>query len=146
LEMPLFRADLHSKKYSEVISKHFIRGRFVNKISVASVSPAFSILLRSTVQSFLEAVRTRNLKVFEQFFNKNLKFTAVLPGAKLFDDVQSFMDSQLPWFRSNTGTFDFTLDRTEVSHELGAAFLRAEYKNVDSENKPFALEIYISLI
>ena len=95
---------------------------------------------------FLAAVRERDLGTFEQFFREDLEFAAILPGGKIINDVPTFMASQKPWFNGNTGSFDFSIQRTEVSADLGSAHVMADYRNVDASGKPFELEIYISFV
>lgn len=101
---------------------------------------------RAMAQAFLDAVKARDWNSFERYFNRDLAFCAVLPGAKVYKDVPSFLESQLTWFRGTTGSFDFLIERAEVSGDLGAAFARVEYKDVDPQNKPFAFEIFISFL
>ena len=79
-------------------------------------------------------------------FAADLEFSAILPGGKIFRDVPSFLESQLPWFHGSAGSFEFTLERSEVSGDLGAVISKVEYRDVDAHGKPFALEISISFI
>ena len=100
----------------------------------------------AAVQAFLGAVKNRDFQAFERYFRTDLEFKAVLPGGKIFDDVPSFMASQMNWFNGKSGSFDFKVERTEVASDLGAAFAKVSYKDNDVKGNPFALEIYISFL
>ncbi len=104
------------------------------------------IQFQSSVQALLDSVKSRDFSTFEKFFNRDLEFKAVLPGGKVFNDIPSFMASQADWFKGSTGNFDFELDRTELSGDLGAAFANVIYKNIDAKGESFSLEIYISFL
>ena len=96
---------------------------------------------RSTVLEFLDSVKSRDFETFKKYLNEELEFKAILPGGKVFDSVRTFVASQADWFNGTTGRFEFSLERVEVSSDLGTAFAKAEYENLDANGKPFKLEI-----
>ena len=101
---------------------------------------------REIAVKFLSSVKERDFSTFERFFRDDLAFTAVLPGGKIINDVPTFMASQSTWFNGKTGSFDFSIKRTEATSELGSVHAVVDYKNIDSAGKPFELEIYISFL
>lgn len=101
---------------------------------------------KTSALQFLNAVSERDYKTFLRYFREDIEFQAVLPDGKVFNDVSSFLESQKTWFEGTTGSFNFKLQKTVVSSELGAAFALINYKNVDASGVPFNLEIYTSFI
>ncbi len=92
----------------------------------------------------MESVSKRDFETFETFFDRSLEFFAVLPGGRTFDSVDSFMESQTFWFNGTTGKFEYEIRNIQNSDDLGFAHVLVTYSNVDSENVPFILKIYIS--
>ena len=65
---------------------------------------------------------------------------------KVFETVDSFLESQNAWFTGTTGSFGYSLDRLESASGLGVAVAKVLYRNIGADGKEFALNILITLV
>jgi hypothetical protein len=102
---------------------------------------------KNSFMEYIEAVKSRNGKKVQEFFKRDLPMTHVLPGAKIYNDLESYLENQRHWHEGTTGSYDYKINNVNVSSDMGFASVFAQYVNIDPvSNKPFHLDLYISFL
>jgi hypothetical protein len=103
--------------------------------------------LVEVVTVFLDAVKNRDGKKTMELLRGDRPMTHVLPGAKIFTNMESYSESQKHWYEGKTGFWDYKIHSIETCSEMGLASIFADYSNIDFlTTKPFKLELYISYL
>lgn len=97
------------------------------------------------MERFLAAVKSRDRGTFNRYLDSRVFVTALLPGGKVFKDVEAFQRSQDGWFEGATGRFDYQIERTDSTGDLGFAWAKVTYANSDA-GTDFELGIYITFV
>lgn len=95
---------------------------------------------------FLNSVRVRDYQKFLSYISENEPITAILPDGRIINNAEEFIQSQTKWFQSTSGGFDFKLQSLFVEQDFGFASILVDFRFKDSQEIPFKMDIYISLI
>jgi ketosteroid isomerase-like protein len=97
-------------------------------------------------KTFMQALATKDRDTFETFLDKETYSFAILPPSRTFDTLASYRASQEHWFEGKIGSFTYTITLAEEVESMAFGVVRAVYKNVGDDGKPFSLELWISFI
>ncbi|MCB9254272.1 MAG: DUF4440 domain-containing protein [Bdellovibrionaceae bacterium] len=95
---------------------------------------------------FLEAVRTRDWKIFNEYLDPETDIIAILPDGKIHKGYEAFLETQKGYFSGKTGVFTYKIQTVEESGEIGFGSIDATYEDVGADGVRFRLTLYISFV
>jgi len=104
--------------------------------------------MEKKMKQHLDAVTNRDLVTLKSTMHPDGKMQLILPGAKIMDGVDAFMNYHTEWFADTTSqwTFETKIVNSEVGENLGMAITEIMYREPERDGKPYFNNMSVSYV
>ncbi|MBI1751391.1 MAG: nuclear transport factor 2 family protein [Acidobacteria bacterium] len=100
----------------------------------------------AVINKHLGAIKTRDLKSFTETITGDDSITLILPNGHYSKTRREFLTSIQTWFQEKDWRFSYQIESRVHTPELGLVVLRVAYDDMDSDQKPYHLDYFLTLV
>ncbi len=112
----------------------------ISKMDINNIEETF----KTTMQTHLDAVSNRDMETLKSTMSPDGKMQLILPGSKIMNTVDKFIEYHIEWFKDTTWTFETKILNTEIGEKLGIAIVEVMYKEPNRNGKPYFNKMIVS--
>ncbi|MDB4292742.1 nuclear transport factor 2 family protein [Maribacter sp.] len=101
-------------------------------------------LMLAAMQTHLDAISNRDLKILESTLSPEGTMQLILPGTDIIENTAGFMDYHREWFKSAGWTIDSKILNSEAGETMAMVIVESLYQEAERDGQPYFNKMIVS--